>query len=49
MVISPPVDSETKSPSQILKEIAAMPLQGKEDEFSGQDHDKILYPKHDVL
>jgi hypothetical protein len=26
-----------------------MPLQGKEDEFSGQDHDKILYPKHDVL
>jgi predicted DNA-binding antitoxin AbrB/MazE fold protein len=49
MVISPPVDSETKSPSQILQDIAAMPLQGKEDEFSGRDHDKILYPKHDVL
>lgn len=49
MVISPEVESEPKSPSQILREIAAMPLQGKDDEFSGREHDKILYPKHDVL
>jgi predicted DNA-binding antitoxin AbrB/MazE fold protein len=49
MVISPSVEFETKSPSQILQDIAAMPLQGKDDEFSGRDHDKILYPKQDVL
>jgi predicted DNA-binding antitoxin AbrB/MazE fold protein len=46
---SPPVEFETKSSSQILKDIAAMPLQGKQDEFSGRDHDKILYSQHDVL
>jgi predicted DNA-binding antitoxin AbrB/MazE fold protein len=48
-IISPPVEFETKSPSQILKDIAAIPLQGKQDEFSGRDHDAILYPQHDVL
>ena len=46
IVISPEVESEPKSPSQILREIAAMPLQEKDDEFSGRDHDKILDPKH---
>jgi predicted DNA-binding antitoxin AbrB/MazE fold protein len=49
MVISPPVELATQSPSEILQDIAAMPLQGKQDEFSGRDHDKILYPSHDVL
>ena len=48
MLVSPEIESEPKSPSQILREIAAMPLQGKDDEFSGRDHDKILYPQHDI-
>lgn len=49
MVISPEIESELKSPHQILQEIAAIPLQGKDDEFCGRDHDKILYPNHDAI
>lgn len=30
--------------AQILSEIAALPLEGEQDNFSGQDHDRILYP-----
>lgn len=33
------------SPAQILETIAALPLEGKTDAFSGQDHDQILYSK----
>jgi predicted DNA-binding antitoxin AbrB/MazE fold protein len=36
--------SENHAPKEILAKIAALPLEGKGDEFSGQDHDKILYP-----
>lgn len=32
-----------KTPAEILAEIAAMPLEGSKDEFSGRDHDSILY------
>ncbi len=32
-----------KSPAELLAEIAALPLEGKTDKFSGRDHDKILY------
>ena len=32
-----------KSPAEILAELAALPIEGKTDEFSGRDHDKILY------
>lgn len=32
-----------KTPAEILAEIAAMPLEGSTDEFSGRDHDTILY------
>jgi hypothetical protein len=31
------------SPSQILDAIANLPLEGKTDSFSGQDHDQVLY------
>ncbi len=30
-----------------LAEIAAMPVQGDEEKFSGRDHDRILYRKDD--
>lgn len=35
---------ENHSPSEILAKIAALPLEGDGGEFSGRDHDKILYP-----
>lgn len=31
------------NPAQILESIASLPLEGKTDAFSGQDHDQILY------
>jgi len=31
--------------ASILAEIAALPLVGASDDFSGRDHDSILYPK----
>jgi predicted DNA-binding antitoxin AbrB/MazE fold protein len=35
---------ENHIPSEILAKIAALPLEGDRDEFSGRDHDKVLYP-----
>jgi predicted DNA-binding antitoxin AbrB/MazE fold protein len=32
--------------ADILAEIAALPLEGKSEPFSGREHDSILYPKH---
>ena len=32
-----------QSPARILAEIAALQIEGRTDEFSGADHDKILY------
>lgn len=31
-------------PGELLAKIAALPLEGKSDDFSGRDHDQILYP-----
>ena len=31
--------------SSILAQIAALPLEGASDSFSGREHDSILYPK----
>ena len=33
-----------KSPKDILAKIAALPLIGNTQPFSGQEHDKVLYP-----
>jgi len=30
-------------PAQILARIAALPIEGATDNFSGRDHDRILY------
>ena len=32
-----------QSVAERLSEIAALPLEGKTDKFSGRDHDRILY------
>lgn len=39
---------ENTSPGEILAQIAALPLEGSCDEFSGRDHDKILYPQSET-
>lgn len=31
--------------SRVLAEIAALPLEGTSDSFSGRDHDSVIYPK----
>ena len=36
-------EKQKKSPAELLAEIAALPIEGKTDKFSGRDHDKILY------
>ena len=34
---------QEKTSAEILAELAELPIEGKTDEFSGCDHDKILY------
>lgn len=34
---------QKRTPAEILAELAALPIEGKTDKFSGRDHDKILY------
>ena len=34
---------QEKTPAEILAELAELPIEGKTDEFSWRDHDKILY------
>lgn len=34
---------ESKTPAEILSAIASLPAEGDGQEFSGRDHDKILY------
>ena len=36
---------EGKTAAQIVAEIAALPVEGRRDAFSGRDHDKALYGK----
>jgi predicted DNA-binding antitoxin AbrB/MazE fold protein len=39
----------SKTPAELIAEIAALPLEGKTDPFSGEDHDAVLYPKSGPL
>jgi predicted DNA-binding antitoxin AbrB/MazE fold protein len=34
-----------KSPADVLSEIAALPLEGATEPFSGREHDSVLYPR----
>jgi predicted DNA-binding antitoxin AbrB/MazE fold protein len=34
-----------KRSAELLAEIAQLPLEGKQDAFSGADHDSVLYPE----
>jgi predicted DNA-binding antitoxin AbrB/MazE fold protein len=33
------------APAEALAEIARLPLESADDEFSGADHDSVLYPR----
>jgi hypothetical protein len=37
--------SARKTPAEALAEIAALPLEGASDPFSGREHDAVLYPR----
>ena len=37
------VEERRRRVNQALDEIAALPLEGPQDGFSGADHDKVLY------
>ncbi|MDT5124287.1 MAG: hypothetical protein QOC96_3769 [Acidobacteriota bacterium] len=37
--------SGNRAAAEILADIAALPLEGDSEEFSGRDHDQILYEK----
>ncbi len=43
IVVPPKKQVQEKTPAEILAELAALPIEGKTDKFSGRDHDKILY------
>lgn len=36
---------QKRTAAEILAELAALPLEGKTDKFSGRDHDEVLYGK----
>jgi predicted DNA-binding antitoxin AbrB/MazE fold protein len=45
IVISHEETKTNGNTAEVLKEIAALPLEGASDEFAGRDHDSVLYPK----
>ncbi len=38
-------NTSARKARQILTEIAELPVEGDANDFSGEDHDQILYPK----
>jgi predicted DNA-binding antitoxin AbrB/MazE fold protein len=45
IVITHEKPRENGNAASILTEIAALPLEGVSDTFSGREHDSVLYPK----
>ena len=43
IVITQEPTAESRMPADILATIAALPMEDGSEEFSGRDHDKILY------
>ncbi|MGI8640415.1 MAG: antitoxin AF2212-like protein [Pyrinomonadaceae bacterium] len=43
IILTPQDEEQDKTPAEILAELAALPIEGKTDKFSGRDHDKVLY------
>lgn len=45
IVITHDQPQTTSKAAEMIAEIAALPLEGSTDTFSGREHDSILYPK----
>ena len=45
IVITHEEDKNNGNVAKILAEIAALPQEGANDDFSGREHDSILYPR----
>ena len=45
IVITHEEDKNNGNVAKILAEIAALPLESSNDDFSGREHDSILYPR----
>ena len=45
IVITHEENKKNGNAAKILAEIAALPLEGSNDDFSGREHDSILYPR----
>jgi predicted DNA-binding antitoxin AbrB/MazE fold protein len=43
LVPSKDLQSDAQHQAHVLDEIAALPMEGPDDGFSGADHDKVLY------
>jgi predicted DNA-binding antitoxin AbrB/MazE fold protein len=48
VVMREPVHATEASPAEILAAIAALPHEGDGAEFSGRDHDRLLYEDGDA-
>ncbi|MBD2100586.1 antitoxin family protein [Leptolyngbya sp. FACHB-261] len=46
IVIVKELEENDRSPAQILAAIAALPSENDDTEFSGQDHDQVLYGEY---
>lgn len=40
-----PQPADSRPLSEVLAQIAALPMEGTVDGFSGRDHDDVLYPR----
>lgn len=45
LVLAPEAAAEPAAPAEALAEIARLPLEGAADDFSGAEHDAVLYPR----
>ena len=45
IILQPSNGAGRRSPAEILAEIAALPMEPGGREFSGRDHDQVLYGK----
>jgi predicted DNA-binding antitoxin AbrB/MazE fold protein len=48
IIISPDARQGKATPADILTAIASLPLEGNSAEFSGRDHDQIIYGKEEA-
>ena len=48
IILAPNAADPLQAPADVLAAIAALPIEGDTQPFSGRDHDRILYGKRDI-